>query len=468
MKILLVALDPNKKLNEFLQSSPNYEALQAVSSARAADFTEFLKANFEHVDVVYGEQYKEEMSNDVDVTIFDDAPPKIANDKASSLEWTKDELSGTTTLLVERCLSEGFDKPALFIGDKNGAIGGSINSLIDNLCVCLGAHGFNFNLESQLFKTPNDLTAPTYEVRKTPEHFRIRLEGLDLGDTMEMCRMQTADFHENTSLLPGEVSKNWGLAEYPDAEVFAGGDNAKGVTAVSLSRHGNFFQWGFGVSPSYLTDFAKSLLINAIHYIAKFSGEKTQTRRLKGIFSRNELKELFWMVGDEGYAVTEQNHLSRMNDMREKALAKKEQNLELTPQDEAMINATEFDKPPRNPYLPRFSSSIVSTLGENYADYPAFYNDNIEFIWATGQNQFQVDEDIKSLGLSNREVASLNSLIVMLEEDKNTELASTLLKRYTAESFTEASEWRSWFDEKQHNLFFSDLDGYIFVEVNTL
>lgn len=51
---------------------------------------------------------------------------------------------------------------------------------------------------------------------------------------------------------------------------------------------------------------------------------------------------------------------------------------------------------------------------------------------------------------------------MLLENEKKADTARSLLARYTNESFQSAEQWRSWFQDNEDRIFFSDVGGYKF------
>lgn len=92
--------------------------------------------------------------------------------------------------------------------------------------------------------------------------------------------------------------------------------------------------------------------------------------------------------------------------------------------------------------------------------------DNLEYLYRD-EHAFEVDEEVKALGLSNRKIELLDRCVRMLEENDQEELALRILKRYTTEDFDKAAEWRAWLDQHRERLFFTDTGGYKFL-VNPL
>lgn len=469
MKLLFVGYSPNSDLPDYLKSDNNYEQKLKLQHQRTELFSAFLKSHFDHVGTVYAEDYLEQMSDNVDVTIFDALPPTLKADQPIARELVEDPLSGVDTYQFERYLSESFDKPVILIGETSGNMGRAHYLLLDNLCLCLASHGLNPDLSNELFNSPKTLT-PVIEHKSTPYNFKSRISGLGIEESLPFYRIQTESFKDNPLLSPGAVATGKGFNERPDAEVFAGGDNAKGADSVALGRHGNYFQWGFSVTPDLLTSYGQDLFVNAVHYISKFNGQKPQTRKLPTVFSRYEIEEMFWGVGDEGYGKESEGTRALITKMRQEVIQRKEKGEELSPNDEALINMTEMPAKPRNQYIPRFapefSKQLDELLGDDWNAYTKFFEENKEYIRATGGNVFTVDKDMKELALSNRDVASLEALIGYYDNNQSVELMQTLLNRYTGLDHSTAKQWRSWFEANKDKLYFSDTDGYIFIKLN--
>jgi len=90
-----------------------------------------------------------------------------------------------------------------------------------------------------------------------------------------------------------------------------------------------------------------------------------------------------------------------------------------------------------------------------------YYRDNFELIYY--YNTFRVDSELKSLGItSNRTVDALERLISLLKDEAHAETARSLLARYTTRSFQSPEQWRSWFEQNEDRIFFTDVGGYKF------
>jgi len=251
-----------------------------------------------------------------------------------------------------------------------------------------------------------------FEDAPTPENYRTWPGGAELGKTMKVWKVQNKKFSE---VDPGLVSDPYGFTDSPDAEVISSGLNSKGPTSVALGRHGNFFLWGFSGQPSDMTPEGRKCFANVICYIKKFEGQKPIVHR--------DSQDRQWALVYAGYL----KHISSDDFLKQ-----------LFPED------------------------LRDRFGKDPEKYISYYKENLEFLHAA-DNHIVVDEEVKSLGLSNRKVELLDKCVAMLEQGEQPELALKLLKRYTTETCEDAKAWRSWLDENRGQLFFTDVGGYKFL-----
>ena len=111
-----------------------------------------------------------------------------------------------------------------------------------------------------------------------------------------------------------------------------------------------------------------------------------------------------------------------------------------------------------------FPEPLHKRFGMNADLYETYYRENLEFVRpaVSDRTHFDVDEEAKSVGPSNRRVEFLDRCVAMLEKKDKPDQALRLLKRYTNEEFDSAAEWRKWLDQNRSRLFFSDMGGYKF------
>src|SRR5690606_38166286 len=97
------------------------------------------------------------------------------------------------------------------------------------------------------------------------------------------------------------VSRDAGFLDSPDTEWISSGVNSKNPEAVAIGRHGNFFLWGFAASPTFLTDEAKLVFVNAVHYIRRFDHAAPIARKRPGTMLRSAVTATLASITDAGY-----------------------------------------------------------------------------------------------------------------------------------------------------------------------
>ena len=269
------------------------------------------------------------------------------------------------------------------------------------------AHAGSF--EHEIFSKPFKVE-PHLEYRNTPDNYRRFPDGDKLPSQMKVWLVQKTEKRGGSV-----VARSYGFTDSPDAEALVLGFNTgKEYGAVGIGRHGNFLQWGYWAPPSQMTEAGRKLFLNCIWYIHKFDGKAPLIRKVSS---------------------------DRWNAVR---LA-------------ALINLIKDER--------FFSSAFPPELREKYKGDPdglvKYYRDNFELIYR--DKVFLVDNELKSLGLkSNREIETLKKLISLLKDEKHAETARLLLARYTTQSFQNAEQWQSWFEDNKNRIFFSDVCGYKF------
>ncbi len=270
------------------------------------------------------------------------------------------------------------------------------------------AHGES--LQHEVYHQPFKVD-PEFINQQTPHNYHDRHLGTyKLPDQMKVWKVQNSE-------RGNVVSRSYGFEDSPDAEVIALGFNrGKEYGAVGISRHAHILQWGYFDPPSQMTEAGQRLFLNCICYIHRFDGIKPLIRR---------------------------NSSHRLNAIRLALLINR-------------ITDKNF-----------FSSSFGSELMEKYEGDPKglanYYRENLEWIYR--DRTYQVDADLKELGLqSNRTVETLGKLIELLDDPARSETASRLLERYTDQYRISNSveQWRTWFAENKERIFFSDVGGYKF------
>jgi hypothetical protein len=266
---------------------------------------------------------------------------------------------------------------------------------------------------------------PTHEIFNKPFKVNFKLEdvptpadylnwphGRELGKTMKMWQVQSKTFPQ---IDGGMVSDPYGLGDSPDTEKISSGVNSKGPEAAAIARQGNYLLWGFSASPSDMTPEARKSFLNAVCYIKRFDGQRPLVRAIA--------KERSWALV----------YSSQANDSANAAYLKD-----------------------------LFPEALRQRFGNDLRKYSQYYQENLEYLHPV-RGRFEVDEEVKSLGVSNRKVDLLEHCIDMLAKGEKPELALRILKRYTFENFVAGRQWRDWLDKNQQDLFFSDRGGYKFM-----
>jgi hypothetical protein len=324
-------------------------------------------------------------------------------------------------------------------------------------------------MDHAIFSTPNNVKL-TIEERPTPASYAHYADGKDLGEAMQMWRVQTEGYLEGKGQLVGVVSRDTGFLDSPDTEWISGGVNSKGPNAVAIGRHGNFFHWGFAASPKYMTEEGKLVLVNALHYIARFDGQTPMVRKRQGDSPRAYVEQALDSISDEAYAETLARYAKmRVDDAerREEVQARINAGEEVSEMDQRRLTYPEIEDPGRMDRIERYlPAEFFAQNKDNPIAITAFVNENLPYYRPSGWYEMEVDEELKSFGIGSND-PQLIARLVEARRAKDSELAQTLLVRYTSESFTTAEGWATWFLVNSDRMFFTESGGYKWM-VNTL
>jgi Disulphide bond corrector protein DsbC len=295
-----------------------------------------------------------------------------------------------------------------------------------------------------IFHTPLKVN-PTFEDMPTPGNYFELAGDKKLDKTIKVWRVQTKKFPE---IDPGLVSNPSGFDGSPDAEVISSGLNSKGPDSVALARHGNFFLWGFSASPRDMTPEARKCFVNVVCYIKKFDGQKPVVRVSVGGTRDRAVLYAYYLRTVRNEDTFRQSLPRAIRDDPQQYTRHRESVMSLY----GRIYPEEFRR----------------RYGDDPEEYTRFIEENIEYLRHVGDDfglgmRFEVDEDVKALGLSNRKVELLDKCIAMMEQGDRPDLALRILKRYTTEDFDDAKQWRSWLEANRDRLFFTDVGGFKFL-----
>ena len=124
LRVLLVGHDPAQPKVVFRQLAE--ERTFRLYRERTAAWEALLRYHFAHVTVVHGDDYRVEMSDDVDVTVFDCRPAQLA-----AARRVKDPETGATVHHRASYLPDSFDRPAVLIAENAPLIGEPIGLKLD-------------------------------------------------------------------------------------------------------------------------------------------------------------------------------------------------------------------------------------------------------------------------------------------------------------------------------------------------
>lgn len=304
-----------------------------------------------------------------------------------------------------------------------------------------------------LFQSPRNVELTFTEMRTPGEYPFYALKAPP--PTMRVWRVQEKDYPD---IDPGLASDLYGFDDSPDAEVIARGISGKGPETVSIGRQGNYLMWGYSAQPSEMTEEGRSVFVNAVVYMKQFDGRKPLVRR--------EKSSRLWALRTAAFPRMLSDEYARAESQRLRDAFR--EHPDWLPveykgkQEEYLAEHIESLRKAYRDVLDRsFPPELRERFGEDAEKYIQYYSENLEYLYPA-DSSFSVDEDVKSLEISNRDVALLERCVKMLETNDRSALAQRLLERYTKEKFTEASQWRAWLTKNRGRLYFSDVGGFTF------
>lgn len=471
LKILFVGYDPAKPLPEFSRAYPGMmskEGFIAEYSVRMPAFKKLLSDYFADVKTKDCRDWRPADSDPYDVTIFDF--------KTTPIEEARQEkdANGQTKYIAAKFFPDNFSKPVVFIASTADEMGRGIGLKLDWLCLCLDADAHHINTQHAIFKGPLEKVTPTMQTKKTPDGIYHYTTGAAVPKEIPMWRVQTLGYTDGKDVRIGMVSRGNRFAESPDAEIISSGVCQKDVGAVALGRHGNFFLWGFSASPAQMTDEAKKVFVNVVAYIKQFDGKRPIARKYNDrMATTDDVRETISHASKETYDeyVQEITEFNDQNAKEKKRIdEKKASGVQLTSSEE--ISLQYLGRPQKIPsweeFLKQTMGKLAPKFGTDAVAFQKYLTDNFAYLYCDPNKFFDysIDEDVKEIGIGNHDVKLLQKCIDMLKRNEKPELALRVLKRYTAENFTTAAEWGSWFVKNKNKLFFTETDGYRFM-INT-
>jgi hypothetical protein len=288
--------------------------------------------------------------------------------------------------------------------------------------------------------------------------------------TMPVWQVQTKDFLTDKGYRIGMVARPWGFEDSPDAEVISGGTSSKGLDAVAIGRHGNFFGWGFAASPDYMTDEAKVVFANAVAYISRFNGQGLIARKYDQRATKEDVKLAKYQGTRQGYDAEikmTRDFNTRMAEEKKSAEAKQGRGEELSPMERMSLTFKPMSEKSFEEYLKGNQRDLFEKFGMDSTAYRRYYDENYDYFYAApGSYKLAVDDDVKSLRIPNTDSRVLAKAIELLEKGTDSAKGRRILTRYTLLRYQTPKEWRTWFDANRSRLFFTQAGGFVFM-VNT-
>ena len=441
--------------------------LQKEIAKRTASFENMLKQYFETVTVVAGMDYTMDLSDDYDVTIFDGMIRELAPFKVE-----RDAQGKVISLTPAVYLTEDFDRPAILLAEMGENLGRFLGLKTDWYCLCLDADAHHIRMDHPIFQGPFPVKM-TMVMKPTPEAGKSMpyLNGEWAPDSLPMWRVQKEGYGTHRGVRIGMVNRPWGFEDSPEAEVISGGVSAKVLEAVAISRHGNFFHWGFAASPDGMTEEAKNVFANAIVYIAQFAGQTPIARKYDvGIITRDYTNTYAFMASRQRYDESlevERQFAASMEAAKKTAQEKQAKGEELNMTEQIALTFQPMPSKPYDAYLQERYPDLYVLFGTDEKGYADYFADNAPYFMPDPRRfGFLIDEDARSLGIPTNDVRLLDKAISLWESGENEEKGRRLLERYTLCRFDTPAEWRAWFEANKSRLFFTESGGWYFL-VNT-
>lgn len=436
--------------------------LAASAKQRSADFTRFLRSRFKKVKAIDAADYQAAMSDGYDVTVFDGHPkPHSVTTDARGRQ-------------IARMFPEGFDRPTISIADASAAIRQGTGNKNDWYCLCLQNKAMRWKKDHPIFKGPYKVNIIP-EINPTPAGAieTAELYGDEVPDSVEMWTVQKLNYTDDPEIRVGLVCRPWGYEDSPEAEIISGGVSSKSIDAVAIGRHANFFHWGFGASPSGLTEAGRAALANAIVYMAELGPCRVIARKNNDeIATRSSISHAKGEIARSAWDTENKARLNfylKVDSGQQAAKAKLAAGEPLTLADSAYISIPPQRRPQPTPYADFIrlrEPDLFHIFGDDIEEYNRYYDRNTPwFRPAEGQiHRLDIDEDVRSLGIANNDIRLLETCISMLEQGgSDAAKASAILERYTLCRFTTPDEWRRWFTANRDRLFFTESGGWLWL-----
>lgn len=443
-----------------LTTKPDSAVVANSAKKRTSEWVSMLRRYFTEVKAVQGRDYRQSMSDDYDVTVFDGTPKPLRERK-----YIKDGQGRITKVIDAVYLTRDFSRPAVTIAEMGERIGRSLGLKSDWYCLCLLGDALGWKADHPVFKGPFTVKLDTF-MDDTPDMAKeiAVMFGKPLPAKTSMWKVQTKNYDKYPDMRIGMVSRPDGYGD-PDDEVISSGRCGKSIDAVAIGRHGNFLHWGFAAAPSLLTPQAKQVFANAVVYISRFAGKPIARKLDERISTRHWLGAKPYTDSREGWIANNQAN-DKFNEMVDSikfvAKAKQAKGQKLSDMEAIYINFNVQKNPTFEQYMRDREPELYKYFGTNTNLYVKYYEYNRPYFYADGYN-LKIDEDARELGIGNDDKRLLDTCISLLEQGKDTTRARRILQQYTLCRFEKPEQWRNWYDTYNDKLFFTEGGGYLWL-----
>jgi hypothetical protein len=213
------------------------------------------------------------------------------------------------------------------------------------------------------------------------------------------------------------------LLDSPEVEIISGGLSERGSDDAALWRQGHLLHFAFDIAPAEMNETGKTLLLNSIAYISRFTEDRPIARTRGGWGEKNDApKSKRWIQDLFASRIPEEKDLDFYLSPGTKAVVKK---------------------------MDRLS-------------YPKWYKENAPFLTCDKDGRLMVDVNAKDLGLPFDQPDFLPKTIAKLDASANAAKARDLLQRYAPDgpAAGSAAEWTTWWETNRPYLFYSEGGGY--------
>jgi len=374
---------------------------------RSSAFQPLLSEHFAQIKSVPREQFQPAQAKDFDVVVLD---------------WPQSgERHGAWVNGAPLGQRHDWHKPTVLLGSAglNLAVAWKLKG--GSGCTCLAPVAYNLR-DHPIFQSPIKINIRATTNIPTPHTFSDELkvptvEVLPLVDNIKHFETVLKDYRAGWS------THYYEFADMPEVEVFSGGINEQTPRSAAFWRQGNLLHFGFEQSPAELNEAGRSMLVNALAYISRFT-EDQPIDVTPSVF------------GEEKIGISRKRASRYMTNA--------EFRLEWT----------------TNEFSP---ATLASFNWRDRSSGRAWIETNAVWLHPGAGNHLEIDREAKALGVPFDAPDFLPKTIAALHEEKTRSDAAILLARYAPDGpgkDASVDTWENWWKENSPCLFYSELGCY--------